>query len=307
MSKRSVKQILFDNFIIYTIVAIFLAFGGGLLGDLLVTLPIGLLKNANVIKGNPVLDIAVMYFATIGAWIVCLLWFLFKRNRYMYAELTPKKKGNNFLMYLLGLVIGFGMNAICVLIAVLHGDLSLKFDGINPLGLIIVAIAVYIQSSSEEVVCRDYLYQKLLHRYNMPVIAVVGNSVLFGFLHILNPGVSIIAIINIILIGVFFAMFVYYFDSLWCAFSIHAAWNYTQNIIFGLPNSGMVSPFSVFKITSANDSFAYNVDFGVEATITSLIVEIVGIVLVFFIGRKVKANRDKKALEAANSVSAVEA
>ena len=73
---------------------------------------------------------------------------------------------------------------------------------------------------------------------------------------------------------------------MWCASAIHAAWNFTQNIIFGLPNSGQVSPFSIFKLTAAKDTFAYNVDFGVEATILSMIVEIVGIVLVVVIGQK---------------------
>ncbi len=32
---------------------------------------------------------------------------------------------------------------------------------------------------------------------------------------------------------------------------VHMAWNYTQNIIFGLPNSGIVSGFSLFKLDAA--------------------------------------------------------
>ena len=57
------------------------------------------------------------------------------------------------------------------------------------------------------------------------------------------------------------SLMVYYMDSLWCAFAVHTAWNFTQNILFGLPNSGINVPYSVFKLNAATarDSFAYNI------------------------------------------------
>ena len=185
------------------------------------------------------------------------------------------------------------MNFICAMVALVHGDIKLQFDSFNPIGLLIVAICVLIQSSSEELACRVYLYQKLLKRYKHPAVAVVGNAVLFGFMHIFNPGISVLAVINITLIGIFFSLFVYYFDSMWCASAIHAAWNFTQNIIFGLPNSGHVSPFSILKLTAAKDTFAYNVDFGVEATIISLVIELIGIAAVVVIGHSKKSKKEK--------------
>ena len=33
-------------------------------------------------------------------------------------------------------------------------------------------------------------------------------------------------------------------------FAVHTAWNFTQNILFGLPNSGINVPYSVFKLLS---------------------------------------------------------
>jgi hypothetical protein len=49
----------------------------------------------------------------------------------------------------------------------------------------------------------------------------------------------------------------------------HTAWNFTQNIIFGLPNSGSVVPYSIFMLdaSTARDSLFYNVGFGVEGTV----------------------------------------
>ena len=39
--------------------------------------------------------------------------------------------------------------------------------------------------------------------------------------------------------------------------------NFTQNILLGLPNSGNVVPFSIFKLEGAADSLVYNVGFGI--------------------------------------------
>lgn len=292
MGKKSVKELLTDNFVMYIIIVFILTFLGQIVGAL-IAFPLDVIGRAKGGDYSDIWSIAIQYFSTIGCWILFLLWFLFKKNRYMYGELTTKQKGNNILLFVIGLVIGFGMNFICAMVALVHGDIKLQFDSFNPIGLLIVAICVLIQSSSEELACRVYLYQKLLKRYKHPAVAVVGNAVLFGFMHILNPGISVLAVINITLIGIFFSLFVYYFNSFWCASAIHAAWNFTQNIILGLPNSGMVSPFSWFRLTDARDSFAYNVEFGVESTLVAMFVEIIGIAVVVLIGRKYKKNAKK--------------
>ena len=65
-------------------------------------------------------------------------------------------------------------------------------------------------------------------------------------------------------------MLIYYFDSLWMVMGFHAMWNFTQSILFGLPNSGTNVPYSIFKIgSSVKGSFAYNPIFGLEGTILS--------------------------------------
>jgi hypothetical protein len=70
----------------------------------------------------------------------------------------------------------------------------------------------------------------------------------------------------------------------------HAAWNYTQSIVFGLPNSGLVSKFSLFKLdaSTATDSLFYNVGFGVEETIVAVSVNVICAILVVVWGVKNK-------------------
>ncbi len=85
-----------------------------------------------------------------------------------------------------------------------------------------------------------------------------------------------------------FSAMVYYLDSLWMAMAAHAAWNFTQNFIFGLPNSGTVYDFSIFKLNAATarTSLCYNVEFGVEGSVTAVVVFAAAVVILLRLGKK---------------------
>lgn len=232
---------------------------------------------------------ASMYAVFIGIWIVTLLFIgISRRRRAIFQALGRKAAGNNGKNLLLGLVIGFGLNGICILAASLHQDIVLRFESVRPVSLLVILVMVFIQSSAEELVCRGFLYQMLLKGSRRPVFAIVGNSLFFAVLHLFNQGVTVLSILNIFLFGILFSLMVYYMDSLWCAFAVHTMWNFTQNILFGLPNSGMVVPYSVFKLdaASARNSLAYNVGFGIEGTILADVVILAACVVLCLWGRK---------------------
>lgn len=298
--KKKIKWL--DNALVYLVVTFLMVLVGQILGSIIVGIPVGIISGVqaaakgltqeDILNGalvlSPVVETSMMYLSFIGIWIVALLWFLKKNNRPIYKSMSPKLKGNNIWMLLLGLLVGFVMNGACILAAYINKDIYLYFDSVEILPLIFLFVCVFIQSAAEELLCRGYLYQKLLHRYQKPVVAIVGNAVLFGLLHIANSGVTVLAVANIIVIGILFSLMVYYFDSLWMAFAVHAAWNYTQNIIFGLPNSGSVAAYSIMKLdaSTARDSLVYNVGFGVESTVFALLIEIVACAVIILIGKK---------------------
>ena len=235
------------------------------------------------------------YLYTFGLWIAFLLFaVIFKRNRPMLKALAPNKSLNNIKGILLGLLLGFGTNGFCVLMSYLTGDIKLSYNGLNWKLLIAFLICVFIQSSSEEVTDRIYLYQKLRRRYRNPLVAILVNSIVFMALHMANPGFTAIAGSQIFLVAIIFSLFVYYYDGVWVAFWFHAAWNYTQNIIFGLPNSGIVSEYSIFRLeaASAKNGLFYNVNFGVEGSIGSSLVLIVVIIVMIIINRNKPEKRD---------------
>ena len=281
-----------DNIIIIILIFLALLIITAILNSLF-NIPMSLIADPE----NGALEMFLMYFSTIVQWVVFLGYpLLLKKDRPMVKALTPKAKGNNIKMFLIGLLLGGGQNALCILFAVLHGDVHLVFDSFKPMPLIAILIAVFIQSSSEELMCRNFLYQRLARGHKSPLVPILGNSLIFMALHLMNPGISAVPIIHLVAIAVLYSLFVYYFDSIWLPMAAHTAWNYTQNIIFGLPNSGIVPTFSIFRLeaSTATSNFIYDPSFGVEGAPLALLFTVAIIVVTIILGRKYKEKEPLK-------------
>ncbi len=241
------------------------------------------------IESSDIWTTAVAYGAFIGIWLVVLLILkVSKKNRPILKAVGTKPDGNNVLKFLFGILVGFVLNGVCILVAWLHKDIVIHFESFRPVSFVFIFAMVLIQSSAEELVCRGFLYQRLLKSFKNPAVAIFGNSFIFASLHLGNDGITVLSFIDICLSGILFSLMVYYMDSLWCAFAGHTAWNFTQAIIFGLPNSGIPAVYSVFGIDMDNsrNSFAYNVVFGIEGTVLSVIVLAIACTALYLWGRK---------------------
>ena len=279
-----------DSFMVYTIGTIFQIICGSIIGVIIVSLIVvsyvafGLnvtnYSNVDVVLSSlPAwVETGASYLSSIGLWVMGLLWFMRKNNRPLYKSIGTYVKGNNIKNFVIGLFVGIVLNGACVLVSLMNKDIVIKYQGFNFIQAFLVLLCVFVQSSGEELICRGYLYQKLLKKYEKPIIAIVGNALLFALLHFSNSGVTILSAINILLAGIVFSLMVYHFDSLWMAMGAHTTWNYLQNIVFGLPNSGIKMRYSIFKLTSARDGIAYTKSFGVEGSlmVTLLFILVIG-------------------------------
>ena len=279
--KKSIPQIIFDSAIWTCILAYALITIGQVIGGI-----VYLLSGA---QNTDLGTTAGLYFIFAGIWLVLFLNGLIKRNRPLFKAYGTGCKGNNALNLLIGYLIGIGMNGAAILMAWLHGDIRMYFDKFELIPFVILFIAVFVQSAAEEMVCRGFIYQRVLRTYrNKFWLAVLINSVFFGLIHLGNDGISALAVVDLVVTGLLFSAMVYYFDSLWMAMAAHAGWNFTQSILAGLPNSGNVVPYSVFKLdaATARDSFFYNVAFGVEGTIPAIAIQAVVLIALVAIGIK---------------------
>lgn len=183
---------------------------------------------------------------------------------------------NTIRMLLIGLLLGFLTNFTCILCALAHGDIKLYYDfSADQVPILLFALlSVFFQSTSEELWCRGFMYERLSIHYPLWV-AVVVNGVFFGLMHMFNDSVSPMAIIGITICGLSYSLVRWYTGSIWICMGLHTMWNFTQNFLFGLPNSGLVSEMSVFHLDAAtgSSSLIYDYGFGVEAAIPALLVD----------------------------------
>ena len=236
----------YDNVLWICIISYAILFISETIGGLFISRLVKGLFTSGLIRGDVYIYTFIMYILFIDIWIgVLFVLLVFKNNHYIIEKITTKTKGNNIAYLFLGLFIGFVLNGFCALIAMINGDFTLRFSQFEIFPAIGLLFAVFVQSSAEELLCRGFMYQRLLKSTNCPAFVIIFNSLFFAALHLFNNGMSILPFYCIFIFGVFASMLVYYFDSLWMAMGVHAMWNFTQSILLGLPNSGNNVPYSI--------------------------------------------------------------
>ena len=282
MSAKPVKRK--RHFILVVIgVALALAFGGSSFGSLLLNPVYRLLPDMD---GSTAF--LLQYLSFIGIDILVLVYCALFEKDIFRSFLHPKQggsAGNTGKTFALGLLIGFGMNGLCILLAWLHGDLHFYAGRFQVLYMICALICVCIQSGAEELITRGYMMGALQRRYPC-WLAIAANALFFGVLHLTNPGITVVSFLIIVAVALALSLVIYYFGSIWLCIAFHTAWNFTQNFLFGLPNSGIVSESSFLHLDAASDSLFYDVAFGVEGSLTAVIVIALFAVGVVLVGRK---------------------
>ncbi len=282
--EQSKKKRLSCNILVVLLMGTLLFILGSLAGSVLTSFCIVLIPMRDYgywIIGN--------YLPFIGIGALILIYTRITRKDIFHLYFRGSK-GNNLKMLGLGLLTGFGMNGACILVAFLHGDVRLEMGSISLLWLVIAFLVVFIQSATEELLVRGYLFYHVRERYGV-TLALILSSLLFSALHAFNDGVTVLALINIAAIGLFYALSVQYLDSLWFAMANHAMWNFTQNLIFGLPNSGLAADASVFAPVSAESSLCYDASFGVEASLPATVICLAGAAAVVLWARKKQSSK----------------
>lgn len=195
--------------------------------------------------------------------------------------------------YLRGALIGFVFISIPVIVLVLTGIVKLQMQQITAtaiFGIVGSLIAFLIQGATEEIIVRGWLFPVISVRSRIWV-GIIVTSFLFGFLHLLNPGITILSISNILLVGVFAAFYVLKDSSLWGICAWHSIWNWAQYNVYGFAVSGMtIYSTPLFKPVTNGSEVLHGGSFGIEGSIiTTIMLSIASIVLWKQLwGRKVK-------------------
>lgn len=180
----------------------------------------------------------ISLFATLATVAVVLLYCLLAERRSL-CSLGFTKRGA-VVEYAVGILGGLTLFGLPVLLCMATGTLTLTLADPAPslLPLLLCFAGFIIQGASEELLCRSYLMVSL-SRGLPPWACAVINALLFSLLHLGNPGVSVIPLVNIFLFGILASLLTLRRGSVWMACAIHSLWNFSQGNLFGIPVSGL--------------------------------------------------------------------
>jgi len=184
--------------------------------------------------------------------------------------------------FITGCVVGLVLTFLAVLPITIWGSLSVDFRFSARLlpraGAVLYVLLV--GAIAEELVFRGYPFQHLEEGIGA-VGAIAVFSVMFGAVHLSNPGASRWGLINTVLIGIVLSIAYLRTRALWLPWGIHFGWNATLGFLCGLPVSGL-RMFNVFVRTSANGpTWMTGGSYGVEASATGTIAVLIGLVIVW--------------------------
>ena len=184
------------------------------------------------------------------------------------TELAPRKLLTHSAT---GWLVGMGIMLIAAAAMALVG--AFRIQGVNSdvylLGpLLVMAI---LPGITEEIIVRGILFRVVEDGLGT-WIALAISAALFGFGHMANPNATLwssmaIAIEAGLLLGMAYA----WTRSLWFCMGLHAAWNFTQGPLLGIPVSGF-DLTGLFKSTTQGPALLSGGEFGAEASLLTVLV-----------------------------------
>lgn len=215
---------------------------------------------------------------------VIWLWVRAKEKR-PFASLGFEQRLGAGGKILRGLGVGLIMMLVCVLVPLLTGQATLTWSAPGASALLVIAIMLFaflLQGSTEEIMTRGFLTQAVARRFGL-AIAIGVQALVFTLTHGANPGMGPMPIVNLLLFAVFASFYSLADGSLWGICAMHGIWNWAQGNLFGVAVSGQQTTDSFFAYTINADSSSLLTGgvFGIEGSLVTTIVYLLGIALAF--------------------------
>ena len=238
-----------------------------------------------LLNSFPAWFMSVQLFATVGTITACFVYCRAIEKR-SWLSLGFAKKGA-VGEYAAGLGVGLMLFGCAVALSAVTGNLTLRANPAPAVGMIVLYFLGYmVQGMSEEILCRGYLMVSM--QRGCPLwVAILTNALIFAVLHMGNPGVTPLALLNLLLFGIFASLYTLRRGSLWGIGAIHTVWNFAQGNIFGISVSGMSgNPSLLIATTSEGGTLIHGGAFGMEGGLAVTLVLTVGCVVMLMMKTK---------------------
>ncbi|MDQ2666945.1 MAG: CPBP family intramembrane metalloprotease [Gemmatimonadota bacterium] len=176
---------------------------------------------------------------------------------------------------LTGWSVGAGANVFTCGVLVLVGLMRFVPSGVGEDGSWVgaalrVSLVLAPAALAEELLCRGYLLTVIRDSVGTRG-AVVLTSVLFGALHVSNPGATPVSVVVVIVAGLLLATVRIRFDSIYAAWMTHLAWNWTMAIPFHALVSGIRFEAPGYRGVTLGVAWVSGGDWGPEGGVVAVV------------------------------------
>ena len=166
-----------------------------------------------------------------------------------------------------------GMGIMLVAVGAMAAAGAYRIEGVNADAYLVGPLVVLglLPGITEEIVARGILF-RVVEEGMGTWVALVFSALLFGFGHAANPNATIWSSVAIAIeAGLLLGMAYAWTRSLWFCMGLHAAWNFTQGPLLGIPVSGFDVNGLLISRTQGPELISGG-QFGAEASILTLVV-----------------------------------
>jgi membrane protease YdiL (CAAX protease family) len=189
-----------------------------------------------------------------------------------------------------GLALGAFLMLFIFLVEVAAGWVTAAprpLDGSAWLAILAYLVIYLCVGFYEELLSRGYQIRNLAEALNHPrinprlalLLAYLGTSLFFGFLHAGNPNATLTSTVYLMIAGLFLGLGYVLTGQLALPIGLHITWNFFQGIVFGFPVSGMDSASSFIQIEQGGPVLWTGGTFGPEAGLVGLVAIALGALL----------------------------
>lgn len=283
IEKKNLESIPVWISILLYIVVFFICMGVfGILARVLLTMVLG-----DTFKETDLVYYIVMESCMLLAVLIPAIIFLYFERR-PFSDLGLVFKGHvkdlgygalmAFVLFLVGFVLSLALGVVDVT--------SFHFDWMPLIGSFLFFILVAL---AEEIMMRGYILGHLLHTKLNKFLSLFISSLLFAAMHLLNPNVAFLPMLNLVLAGMLLGASYLYTRNLCFPIGLHLFWNWIQGPVLGYQVSGNTFGTSLFKLQLSDDTLLNGGAFGFEGSLICTVLMIVFTILIIWWGEKREA------------------
>jgi membrane protease YdiL (CAAX protease family) len=182
--------------------------------------------------------------------------------------------------FVVGCVFGLLLVSLAILPLAIRGSLSFRTTlTLHNMARVLMVLGVLISGAlAEELMFRGYPFQRLVEGIGAAGSIVVF-SVLFGVVHLSNPGATAWGLVNTVVIAVLLSVLYLRTGSLWMPWGFHFAWNTALGLVLGLPVSGLRLFNVAVHGTATGPKWLTGGSYGIEASAPGAFAIGVGLVI----------------------------